>query len=91
MYSQKKKAGMEPMRDKESTPCNKAMEKIFDRLGIPETIYSDEGSEFTNNSFIQLLDKHKIEMIYATDLIKLIKAAQLIKSTTGQEPKNYYN
>ena len=35
---------MEPMKDKESTTCNKAMEKIFDRLGIPETIYSDEGS-----------------------------------------------
>ena len=62
-----KKADMEPMKDKESTTCNKAMEKIFDRLGIPETIYSDEGSEFTNNSFIKLLDKHKIEIIYATN------------------------
>jgi hypothetical protein len=62
-----KKADMEPMKDKESTTCNKAMEKIFDRLGIPKTIYSDEGSEFTNNSFIQLLDKHKIEIIYATN------------------------
>jgi hypothetical protein len=58
---------MEPMKDKEATTCNKAMEKIFDRLGIPKTIYSDEGSEFTNNSFIQLLDKHKIEIIYATN------------------------
>ena len=62
-----KKADMEPMKDKESTTCNKAMEKIFDRLGIPETIYSDEGSEFTNNNFIKLLDKHKIEIIYATN------------------------
>jgi hypothetical protein len=42
------------------------MENVFDRLGIPETIYSDKGSEFTNNSFIQPLDKHKIEVIYAT-------------------------
>jgi hypothetical protein len=62
-----KKADMEPMKDKEATTCNKAMEKIFDRLGIPKTIYSDEGSEFTNNSFIQLLNKHKIEIIYATN------------------------
>ena len=62
-----KKADMEPMKDKEATTCNKAMEKIFDRSGIPKTIYSDEGSEFTNNSFIQLLDKHKIEIIYATN------------------------
>ena len=62
-----KKADMEPMKDKEANTCNKAMENIFSRLGIPETIYSDEGSEFTNNSFIQLLDKHKIEIIYATN------------------------
>jgi hypothetical protein len=62
-----KKADMEPMKDKEATTCNKAMEKIFDRLGIPKTIYSDEGSEFTNKSFIQLLNKHKIEIIYATN------------------------
>ena len=62
-----KKADMEPMKDKEAVTCNKAIEKVFDRLGIPETIYSDEGSEFTNNSFIQLLEKHKIEIIYATN------------------------
>ncbi len=52
---------MEPMKDKESTTYNKAMEKVLDRLGIPETTSSDEGSEFTNNRFIQVLDKHKIE------------------------------
>ncbi len=59
-------------RDKEATTCNKAMEKIFDRLGIPKTIYSDDGSEFTNNSFIQLLDKHKIEIIHATNHAHLL-------------------
>jgi hypothetical protein len=45
---------MEPMKDKESTTCSKTMEKIFDRLGFPETIYSDEGSEFMIIYFIQL-------------------------------------
>ncbi len=55
------------MKDKKSNTCNKAMEKIFDWLGIPETIYFDEGSEFTNKSFIRLLEKHKIEIIYATN------------------------
>jgi hypothetical protein len=66
MYT--KKADMGPMKDKESTPCNEAIEKVFDRLGIPETIFSDEGSKFMNNSLIQLLAKHKIEIIYSTDL-----------------------
>ena len=52
-----KKTDMEPMKDKESNACNKAMDNIFDRSGIPETIYSDEGSEFMNNKFIQLVRK----------------------------------
>jgi hypothetical protein len=66
---------MEPMKDKESTPCNKAMEKVFDRVGmIPETIYSDEDSEFTNNFFFQLLEKHKIEILYATNHAPFIES-----------------
>ncbi len=40
-----KKADMEPMKDIEATTCNKAMDKIFDRLGNPKTIYSDEASD----------------------------------------------
>jgi hypothetical protein len=39
---------MKPMKDKERNTCNKVKEKVFDRLGIPETIYSNDGSEFTN-------------------------------------------
>ena len=29
-----KKADIDPMKDKESNTCNKAMEKVFERLGI---------------------------------------------------------
>ena len=47
-----KKADMEPMKDKEASTCNKAMEAIFKRMGIPDTIYSDEGSELTNKKFL---------------------------------------
>ena len=62
-----KKADMEPMKDKEAKTCNTAIEKVFNRLGIPKSIYCDEGSEFTNKSFLQILEKHKIEIIYATN------------------------
>jgi hypothetical protein len=58
---------MEPMKDKEAKTCNAAIEKVFNRLGIPKSIYCDEGSEFTNKSFLQILEKHKIEIIYATN------------------------
>jgi hypothetical protein len=42
--------------------CSKAIEKVFRLFGIPETVSSDEGSEFTNEKFIQLSEKHKIEL-----------------------------
>jgi hypothetical protein len=62
-----KMADMEPMKDKESDTCTKAMENIFKRLGVPETIYCDEGSEFTNKKFLQMLDSKNIKIIYATN------------------------
>jgi hypothetical protein len=60
-------ADMEPMKDIEADTCNKAMENIFKRLGVPESIYCDEGSEFTNKKFPQLLDKTNIKIVYATN------------------------
>jgi hypothetical protein len=66
------------MKDKESDTCNKAIENIFDtynkaienifkRIGNPESIYCDEGSELTSLSFKRLLEKHNIKIIYATN------------------------
>ncbi len=43
-----KTADMEPMKDKESDTCIKAIENIFKRIGVPQSIYCDEDSEFTN-------------------------------------------
>ncbi len=41
----RKKADMIPLKDREQT-TTKAFEKILDNLGIPKTIYSDQGPEF---------------------------------------------
>ena len=60
-----KKADMIPLKDREQTTTTKAFEKILDTLGIPKTIYSDQGSEFKNASFQKLLDKHNIKIIFA--------------------------
>jgi hypothetical protein len=49
-----KKEDMIPLKDREQTTTTKALEKILDNLGIPETIYSDQGSEFKNNTFQKL-------------------------------------
>ncbi len=39
-----KNADMEPWRDKEADTCNKAIENVFKRMGVPESIYCDEGT-----------------------------------------------
>ena len=60
-----KKADMIPLKDREQTTTTKAFEKILGNIGIPKTIYSDQGSEFKNNTFQKLLDKHNIQIIFA--------------------------
>jgi len=62
-----KKADMVPLKDREQTTSTKAFEKILDNLGIPKTIYSDQGSEFKNATFQKLLDKHDIKIIFALE------------------------
>src|SRR5437879_3187966 len=40
------------------------MEQIVKRMGIPKYVYCDEGSEFNNDQFKKLMDKHGIELIF---------------------------
>jgi hypothetical protein len=49
---------MLPLKGREQTTTTKAFEKILNNLGIPKSIYSDQGSEFKNASFQRFLDKH---------------------------------
>ena len=62
-----KKADMIPLKDREQSTSTKAFEKILDNMGIPKTIYSDQGSEFKNATFQKLLDKHNIQIIFALE------------------------
>ena len=62
-----KKADMIPLKDREQATTTKAFEKILDHMGIPKTIYSDQGSEFKNATFQKLLDKHNIKIIFALE------------------------
>jgi transposase InsO family protein len=60
-----KKADAIPLKDREQDTSTKAFEKILSNMGVPKTIYSDQGSEFKNSTFQKLLDKHNIKIIYA--------------------------
>ncbi len=45
-----KKADMIPLKDREQTTTTKAFAKILNNIGIPKTLYSDQGSEINNNT-----------------------------------------
>jgi hypothetical protein len=62
-----KKAAMVPLKVRDKDTTTKAMEKIFKEIGVPKTIYSDQGSEFDNKPFQNLLDKYGVQIIFALD------------------------
>ena len=69
-----KKADVIPLKDREQSTVADAFNKILSHLGIPKTIYSDQGSEFKNATFQKLLDKHNITIIFALAHAPFIEA-----------------
>lgn len=59
-----KKATIKLMKRKTQENTIEAMEDVFLEMGMPEQIYCDEGSEFTNNKFKQLMKEYNIELIF---------------------------
>ena len=59
------KADAVSLKDHEQDTAAKAFEKIFSNMGVPKTIYSDQGSEFKISTFQKQLDKHNIQIIFA--------------------------
>lgn len=59
-----KKCDVELLKRKSAPQVTEAMEKILNRMGIPESMYCDEGSEFNNAEFKKLMTDNKIELIF---------------------------
>jgi hypothetical protein len=55
-----KKADMIPLKDREQTTTTKAFKKIYNNIGIPQTVYSDQGPEFKTTHF----KKYYINIIF---------------------------
>ena len=49
------------------------MEEIFNRIGIPKQLYSDQEGSFTNAECIRLVNKHKIKHIMVVDGTRTIE------------------
>jgi len=69
-----KKADVIPLKDRNQDTVADAFNKILSNIGIPKTIYSDQGSEFKNATFQKLLDKHHIQIIFALAHAPFIEA-----------------
>ena len=63
------------------------MEKVFTMLGYPDTIVSDNGTQFTSNDFEFYLQTHNIkhQLTFNRTITKTIKCI-LTKAETGKKP-----
>lgn len=62
-----KKADMVPMKDRDAETSTEIMKQIIKKMGVPNSIYSDQGSEFNNKPFLDLMKKNDITVIFALD------------------------
>ena len=69
-----KKADVIPLKERDQDTVTDAFSQILSHIGIPKTIYSDQGSEFKNTSFQKLLDKHNIQIIFALGHAPFVEA-----------------
>jgi transposase InsO family protein len=69
-----KKAVMIPLKERDQHTSTEAFKKILKSLGVPKTIYSDQGSEFKNKPFLELLEKNGITPIFALDHAPFVEA-----------------
>jgi hypothetical protein len=59
-----KKADVELMKRKTKGSTVDAMMEVFERMGIPDMLYCDEGSEFNNIPFKNMCDELKIRLVF---------------------------
>ena len=59
-----KKADIELMKRKSAQETTRAMGEILKRMGIPKYIYADEGKEYDNELFMNLMNEKGIELIF---------------------------
>ena len=69
-----KKADVIPLKERDQQTMADAFNEILSHIGIPKTIYSDQGSEFKNATFHKILDKHHIQIIFALAHVPFVEA-----------------
>ena len=62
-----KYAWVVPIKTKQPHDVVKAMQEIFNKIGVPKQLYSDQEGSFNNVEFIRLLNKNKVKHIMVVD------------------------
>ena len=62
-----KKGEMTPMKKRDSKTTAGAIKNLFEKMGIPKTIYSDQGTEFNNKDVLKILEENNVKIIFALD------------------------
>jgi hypothetical protein len=65
---------MVPMKERDATTSTEVMKKIIKNMGVPKSIYSDQGSEFNNKPFLDLMKKHDVRVVFAIDHAPFVEA-----------------
>ena len=84
-----KKVAAEPLKDRLASTTAAGMKKVFQALGVPANVYSDDGSEF-KREFKELMDFWDLEKqvtrghaYFAERIIRTIKEAMLRRIAAG--------
>lgn len=59
-----KKADIELMKTKDKSESVRAMKVLIEKMGVPEMIYCDEGTEFTSGAFRTLMKEYGIDLVF---------------------------
>ena len=78
-----KKVAAEPLKDRLASTTAAGMKKVFQALGVPANVYSDDGAEF-KREFKELMDFWNIEkQVTRGHTIRTIKEAMLRRIAAG--------
>jgi hypothetical protein len=69
------------LKSKSASEVTKAFKQMLpDQKGIPKTLHTDRGTEFTNKSFQELLKDHKIKHFFTNNELKAMVSERCIKT-----------
>jgi len=55
------------MKKRDSKTTAEAIKLLFKKMGVPKTIYSDQGTEFNNKDVLKILEDNNVKIIFALD------------------------